>query len=216
MATTINLTANRRSVLGRQVGALRRSGKLPAVLYGSGVETTPIELDGREATRILARLSGTHLIDLSVDGAVHKALVREIQRDFIRGDLLHVDFLAVAMDRLIRVTVPINLVGEAPAATEGVLVNGVTEIEIECLPGNILSKVEVDMSSLKAIGDSLHVRDITVPANVEVLSDPDDLVVRVTPLAAEEVAPVETPAGLPEVEVIERGKKEEEGEAAEE
>jgi len=217
MATTISMTASRRQQTGRQVRALRRSGKLPAVLYGPGAETLSIELDARDAGRTLSRLSGTHLIDLSVDGALHKALVREIQRDFIKGHLLHIDFYKVAMDRVIRITVPINLVGKAPATlADGVLVHGLTEIEVECLPADLVSGLEMDLGGLRAIGDSIHVRDLYVPKSLKVLTSGDELVARITHQAAEEVVPVEAPTAVPEVEVIEKGKKEEEAEAEEE
>lgn len=216
MAATISMTASRRSAIGKQAGALRRAGKLPAVLYGPGIEPLSIELDAREASRTLSRLSGTHLIDLSVDGTTHKSLVRDIQRDFIRGNLLHIDFYQVAMDRTIRIAVPINLVGGAPATlTDGVLVHGLTEIDVECLPGDIISGLDVYLGGLAAIGDTIHVRELNVPKTIKVLSDGDELIARITFQAAEEVVPVEVPTTVPEVEVIEKGKKEEEGEEEE-
>lgn len=213
MATSISLTANRRTVTGKQVGALRRSGKLPAVLYGPGTDPLTIQLDQRDASRTLSRLAGTHLIDLAVDGALHKTLVRHIQRDSIRGTLMHVDFYKVAMDRPIHITVPINLVGTAPATTtDGVLVHGITEIDVECLPGDILSGLDVDLSGLKAIGDTIHLRDVDIPQTIKVLSELDELIARITHQAVEVVVPVEVPTLVPEVEVIEKGKQEEEGE----
>jgi large subunit ribosomal protein L25 len=215
MANTLSLTASRRAATGHKVGALRRAGKLPAVLYGPGLETTPIELDSREASRLLTRVRGMRLIDLTVDGAPHKTLVREIQRDFVRGDLLHVDFYEVAMDRPIRVTVPIALVGEAPGAVEGVVVTGLNELDIECLPGDMVSTVEADLAALKAVGDAIHVRDLYVPSTIKVLTDGDELVARLTYQIVEEEAPAEAPAATAEVEVIERRRKEEEGEEAE-
>ena len=216
MPNTISLTAISRPATGHKVGALRRAGKLPAVIYGPGIETTPLELDNREATRTLNRVRGMRLIDLSVDGAPHMTLVREIQRDSIRGDLLHVDFYKVAMDRPIRVTVPIELVGQAPGETEGVVVTGVSELDIECLPGDMVSTVEADLSVLKAVGDAIHVRDLHLPGTNRVLTDGDELVARLTYQLAEEVAPVEPVVVTGEVEVIERRRKEEaEGEEAE-
>jgi large subunit ribosomal protein L25 len=215
MAETISLTAARRTATGHKTGALRRAGKLPAVLYGPGIETIPIELDNRETTRVLSRMRGTRLIDLTLDGAPHKALVRDIQRDSVRGDLRHVDFYKVAMDRMIRVTVPINLVGEAPAAQDGVVVSGLSEIEIECLPGDIVSRVDADLSVLKAIGDAIHVRDLSLPSTVKVLTDGDELVARATYQAAEEEAPAPVEGAPAEPELVERRRKEEGEEEAE-
>ena len=215
MATTVSISASRRTATGHKVGALRRSGKLPGVIYGPGVEPLAIELEAREAGRILTRLGGARLIDLSLDDTVAKVLVRDVQRDFIRGDLLHVDFYRVAMDRPIRLTIGVTLVGEAPAAKEGVLMHGITEIDIECLPGDIPNTVEADLSVLTEIGDSLHVRDLYLPKTIKVLSDGDELLARVTYQAKEEEVPVEVAPVTAEVELVERKRKEdeEEGEA---
>jgi large subunit ribosomal protein L25 len=219
MATTISLTADHRTALGRKVGALRRSGKLPGVLYGPSMDAMPLEFDAHDTTRILARLGGTRLFDINVGGEPHLALLREIQRDSIRGTLLHVDFYQVAMDRAIRVTVPINMVGTAPGEQEGVLMHGLTEVEIECLPGDMLTSVDVDLGVLKAIGDAIHVRDLYVPKTVKVLTDGDELVARVTyQVVEEEPTPaVEEVPTTTEPELVERRRKEEEeAEAGEE
>lgn len=209
---TKTLNATHRTVVGKQVGALRRAGQLPAVLYGRNRDALAIQLDALAATNTLRRISGAELLDLVVDGEVHKSLVREIQRDFIKGHLLHVDFYEVAMDRTLRVQIPINLVGSSPAAKSGdaVLVHGVTEIEIECLPGDLLLRVEVDLGELREVGQAIFVRDIYVPRTIKVLTDGDELVARLTYARAEEEVPAEAAGALPEVEVIEKGKKAEE------
>lgn len=216
---TKTLHATPRTVIGKQVGALRRAGQLPAVLYGRNREALPIQLEALAAANMLRRVSGAELLDLEVDGEVHKSLVREIQRDFIKGHLLHVDFYEVAMDRTLRVQIPISLIGSSPAAKSGdaVLVHGVTEIEIECLPADLISRVEVDLGELREVGQAIFVRDVYTPKTVKVLTDGDELVARVTYARAEEEVPTEAAGALPEVEVIEKGKKaEEEIEAAEE
>ncbi len=218
MADTINLTAQTRTALGHKTGALRRAGKLPGVLYGPGTDTISLELDAKEATRILTQIRGMRLIDLTVDGAPHRTLLRSIQRDSIRGTLLHVDFYKVAMDRAIRVTVHINLVGEAPALKDGdgVVVTGLTEVEIECLPGDMVSEIDADISVLQAVGDAIHVKDLYVPNTVKILTDDEELVARVTYQAVEEEpAEEEAAPGGAEVEVIERGHKEEGEESGE-
>lgn len=207
----IVLTAERRSVIGKQVKALRRSGKLPAVIYGRGVEPLAIMLDARDTSRKLAGVSGSHLIVIELDGGRHVTLVREKQRNFILGNLTHIDFLAVSMTEKLRASVKLEMKGEAPAVKEldAMLVYGLEELEVECLPADLPEYIQVDISALKAVGDTLHVRDLSLPATVELLTDLDELIVIVTAQRAEEAADVVAAA---EPEVIEKGKKEEDEE----
>lgn len=208
------LQAKPRQVTGKKVNALRRAGLLPAVIYGKQFEPLPIVLNASEATKVLAHLSSSSLITLVVDGKEYPALVREKQRDFIKNRLLHVDFLAVSMTEKIRATVGIELVGSAPAVKEynAVLVTGLDEIEIECLPGDLPERIVVDLSGLKEIGDGIYVRDLPLSEGVRVLSDPDELIVVATAAEAEEEEAEAVAGEAAEPEVIERGKKEEEEE----
>jgi large subunit ribosomal protein L25 len=140
-------------------------------------------------------------------------LAREVQRDVIRGDILHIDFLAVDMAAKIRTTVPIHFINESPAVTGrlGTQVTGATSVEIESLPGDLPDHIEVDLSTLVNVNDSFHVRDLQLGEKIEVVSEPDEMLVRIAPLAAEEVEePTEEEAAGAEPEVIGRGKKEEE------
>src|ERR1700730_1415328 len=109
------LSATRRTVTGKQVGQLRRSGVMPAVMYGPGTPTQAIQLNTREATRVFRFVHGAELIDLEVEGETRKVLIHDLQRDSIRGDLLHADFYVVDMARPIRLHLPIRLVGTSPA-----------------------------------------------------------------------------------------------------
>lgn len=214
---TLILNAERRTVTGKKVGQLRRAGLLPAVVYGPDSAPLAVQLNAREATRLIRRIQGTQLVDLVVDGQTRKVLVHELQRDPIRGDYLHADFYAPDMTRPFRVAIPIHLTGSSFAVTgfSGVLVRGVTDLVIECLPGDLIPSIDVDLEPLKEIGQALYVRDIRVPATVKVISDPDDMVARVTYQAKEEDLSAAPAAATAEVEVVEKGKKEEEGEAAE-
>jgi large subunit ribosomal protein L25 len=211
------LSAKRRTVIGKRLGPLRRSGQLPAVMYGPGSEPQPLELNAREATKVFRRVHGAELIDLEVDGSVHKVLVHDLQRHSIRGDFLHVDFYAVDMNRTIRVRIPVRLMGTAPAVTthSGVLVRGLTEIEVECLPAHLVTAIEADLTELKEIGQAIHVGSLYVPKDITVLTNPDELVARVTFQAKEEDLTPAAAATPTEVEVIEKGKVEEEGEEEE-
>nr|BAL56873.1 50S ribosomal protein L25 [uncultured Chloroflexota bacterium] len=209
----IVLNATPRQVTGKKVKALRRQGLLPAVIYGKHFDPMPLFLDAHEASKVLAHLSTSSLVTLRIDGKEYPALVREKQRDFIKNRLLHVDFLAVSMTEKIRTTVAIELVGTAPAVKEynAVLVTGLDEVEIECLPSDLPDRIVVDLSALKEIGDGIYVRDLALSDRIRVLDDPDELIVVATSFEAEEEGEAVAAEGA-EPEVIERGKKEEEEE----
>lgn len=212
MAETV-LEAKRRDVIGKQVRALRRQGRLPAILYGRNFAPVAITLDMREASRILPAITSSHLVKIALDGEKHTALVREKQRHPVQGTLRHVDFMVVSMTEKLRAEVMLELEGEAPAVKEfdGVVVTGVEVVSVESLPGDLPERIMVDLSGLANIGDSLHVRDLKVASGVEILTDPDEIIVVITAPAAEEL-PEPGLEGAPEPEVIERGRKEEEEE----
>jgi len=210
----IVLIAKRRDVVGKQVKALRREGLLPAVLYSRHLAPIIITLDMRDASRVLPTITSSHLVVVDVEGEKLTTLVREKQRHPVTGSLLHVDFQVLSMTEKLRTTVVIVLEGEAPAAKNfnGVLVTGQTELEVECLPSDLPERIRVNVSGLNEIGNSIHVRDLILPPKVEVLTDPDELVVLVTAQAAEEKEEVVAVEGAIEPEVIEKGKIEEEEE----
>ena len=208
------IKAEVRAVIGKQVKALRRAGLVPAVIYGAGLEPIAIELKSREAERALARATGATLFDLELGGETHKVLVREVQRHSIRRDLRHVDFLKVAMDKLIRAVVPIELSGEAPAVKTlgGVLVSGVQSIEVEALPADLPDRVTISIDVLAKIDDKVTVADLALGKGVRVLTSADDVVARVIYQAIEVIEePVkEAVAVAAEPEVIVRKKEDEE------
>jgi len=207
------IKATRRTVTGKKVGAMRREGKLPGVIYGHHLEPIAITMDQREASRTLATLTSSSLVNIELDGQMHAALVREKQKNYIRGTLLHVDFLAVSLTEKIRASVAIEIHGVAPAVKDynGVVINGLESIEVESLPQDLPERVVVDISGLKNIGDGIYVRDLKLASNVIVHTDVDEMIVVVTGSSTEE-AVVEGEATMAEPEVIEKGKKEEESE----
>ncbi len=214
------LKADKRDIKGKQVGALRRTGKLPAVIYGRHVEPIAIMLDAHKAGLVLAKLSSSSLVTIAVDGKEFPTLLREKQRNFIKGNLTHVDFLAVDLTENIRASIRIHFVGISGAVKDynAVLVHGLELIEVECLPTDLPEGIDVDISAMKQIGEGIHVSDITLPDNIRVLTDSDEMIVVATAPKVEEVveaavvAPVAgAEAGQPELSV-ERGKKEEEDE----
>jgi large subunit ribosomal protein L25 len=218
------LKATKRDVTGKQVNALRRAGKLPAVIYGRRTAPVSITLDMHTASLALAKVGSSSLLTVDVDGTEYPALVRERQRDYLKGTLKHVDFLAVSLTEKIRADVRIEVTGMSPAVKDfaAVLVNGLFSLSVECLPTELPDKFVADIGSLAQIGDAIHVRDLQVPDNVRVLDDGDEMVVVATYAkeeAVEVVAPVvegavatETEGAEPELSV-DRGKKEEEGAA---
>jgi len=211
------LQASRRTVLGKQVGALRRQGQLPGVLYGRHIQPIPISLEARAAERILRHMTASSLVNIELEGQTYPALVREKQRDPIRGHLLHVDFQAVSLTEKIRASVGVELVGEAPAVKNwnAILVTPLDALEVECLPQDLPERIAVDVSSLANIGDGIRVGDLTLAGTIRILNDPEETVVIAAAAEAEEVV-AEAGAGAElEPEVIEKGKKEEE-EAGEE
>ena len=212
--------ANRRDLIGKQVKQLRRTGKLPAVVYGHNIEPISISLDYREASKTLDSISPSALVVLDIDGEKHYTLVRDKQRNPVRRSIIHVDFQAVSLTETVRADVTINLIGEAPAVETylGILVPSLEQISIECLPTNLPDSLEVDISGLTEIGDSILVGDLIAPEGVEILNDPEDVVVVVIAQAVEEEEEEEEELELEEgvePEVLERGKREE-GEEPEE
>ena len=210
------IQAEKRTVIGKQVRALRREGKLPAVIYGHHVDPVSIVLDAHDASKTLARASSSTLVTIELEGKQYPTLVRERQLDFIRNSLIHVDFLAVSMTEKLTASVGVHIEGEAPAVKEfgAILVTNLTELEVECLATDLPERFVVDVSGLAEIGDGVYVKDLAVPANVEILTDPEEMIVVATAMAAEEVEEEEVLEGEEgeEPEVIEKGKKEEEEE----
>jgi large subunit ribosomal protein L25 len=210
------LKASKREVTGKQVKALRRDGQLPAVIYGRHVEPIAISLEAHSTGLVFAKLTSSTLVTIDVDGTEYAALVREKQRNYIKGNLTHIDFLAVDLTEKITTKVHLTFTGVSSAVKDysAVLVHRMEQLEVECLPTDLPERILVDISTIKEIGNSIRVRDIAIPDNVAVLEDADEIVIIAT-LAKEEVA--EEGAVVPGVEAaapglsVERGKKDEEG-----
>jgi len=210
----IQLEANKRTVIGKQVNTLRREGLIPAIVYGGGGEPIPVELDAKEATKILNETSTSTLITLKVGKEDHRVLLRDIQYDVIRRIPIHVDFLRVEMDIAIRTSVPIDFVGEAPGVKEhgGVLVTGLDELEIEALPADLPDKVTVDLEVLKEIDSMITVADVFVGKGVEVLTEPDEVIAHLVYQEIEEIEEEEMEAVVEasvEPELVERSRHDE-------
>jgi large subunit ribosomal protein L25 len=214
------LNATKRDVVGKQVKALRREGKLPAVIYGRHTEPFNINLDAHSASMALAKLSSSSLVTINVDGTEYPALVREKQRDYIKNRLLHVDFLAVSMTEKLRTSVSVHFVGVSLAVKDfnAVLVKNLEQLEVECLPTDLPERIDVDISAMERPGEGIRVREVKVPDTVRLLNDPDTMVAVATFAKVEEEGAVVpgaegvTPTSTEPELSVDRGKKEEDEE----
>lgn len=186
------LQAETRDEIGKGIARrLRRAGKIPAVFYGRGRDSRAIAIDPRALERVL-HTSGSGmntLIDLTLSGDESVVLVKDLQRDPVRGAYLHADFYEVDLNQTVEVTVPIHFLGKAKGVEFGGIVDHpLREIEITCLPRAIPDSIEIDISALE-IGDALHVSDLVAPAGVTITSDPEQAIANVmTPIVEEEPA----------------------------
>jgi large subunit ribosomal protein L25 len=200
------LTAERRDDHGKGVARkLRAAGRVPAVLYGHGQETQALSVDAHDMFKVLHTSAGANvLVDLKVDKAEHLVLPREIQRNHIKGTIVHVDFLVVSRTETIQVNVEIVDIGEAPGVKQGGVVDHhLREVLVECFPQDVPEHLEADVSGLD-LNDVLHVSDLVAPQGVTILTNPEETVLAVIvpavlkteadlTIAGEEPAVVEEP-----------------------
>src|SRR3954468_6393496 len=194
---------------------VRRDGKIPAVIYGAGKDSLPISVDPRVVTRILNSDTGHNTIfDLAMDGEKTKAMIVDWQYEPIKGRLLHIDLKRIALDKVLRVSVPIELIGEAAGVKQegGILEQMLGEVEIECLPADIPSHIDVDISDL-TFGKVLRVSDLPHSDKLKFLTDANQPVAHVTSVKEEVVATpdaaaADAAAAPAEPEVMKKGKQE--------
>ena len=189
MSRTTTLTVYPRDIVGKANRRLAGANRIPAVLYGMGRESLSVSVDRHEFELLLGHhASGSLLVEMNIEGEkkpIH-SMIREMQVGPIKGNILHVDFLAVSMDELVHATIAIHLVNEP----EGVKAGGVLTVDrhdlnIEAKPGDLPESVSFDVAALE-IGDTVHVSDLVLPKGVTALDAPEDLIASVTPPAAEE------------------------------
>ncbi len=211
------LEAKKREIIGKQVKALRREGLLPAVIYGSDIEPMPLTLNTYDASQILSVTGANTLITIKIGKEEHLALVRDLQREVITRNLLHIDFQAVSMEEIISTTVPVLVVGDSPAVKElnALLVTSLDSLQVEAKAKDLPDTISVDISELTEIGDNIRVKDLIISGDVNVLDAPELTVVVVAAPTLMEIEPeVEEDAELLEeltdVELMEGA---EEGEA---
>jgi large subunit ribosomal protein L25 len=210
----LELGVSTREVLGKKVRFLRREGITPANIYGHGVDSLSVQVATHDLAHAIKVAGRNTMLQLHVEGEknVRPVFVHHVQRDPLNDDLLHVDFYQVSMKEKIRLEVPIVVVGEAPAVDvyHGILLQNTTSVAIEGLPGEMPPYIEVDVSGLAEIDDTIHIKDLPVSDALTLLVDPELVVVKVSPPRVEEVVAEE------EVEAAEVTEEEAKAEKAEE
>lgn len=219
MAEKIELKVDKRDVLGKKVRFLRYKGVVPVHLFGHNVDSQSLQGEAATLNKVLSRAGKTRLIDLKVGRSQkgHNVMVREVQRDPIRGSLIHVDFYEVNMAEKIRVEVPVIIVGESPALKirENMLSQTLNSLTIECLPDRMPDRIPVDIGVLQEVEQAVHVRDIQIP-ELAVMNDPGLVIAKISlrPVeVVEEVKPVAVAVEGAEAEGAAEGAAEAEGEA---
>lgn len=186
---SVALSARSRELTGKKVKNIRLRGEIPGVVYGHGLESTPITVEGVALKKAFAKAGSGTLVDLTIgEQKPIKVLFHEPQLHYLSGEPIHFDLYAVKMDEEIETTIPIVFVGISPAVDEleGNFIANRDELTIRCLPGNLIPNVEVDISILKTFDDSVRVADLKVPETVEITDDPEEVVALVTAPRSEE------------------------------
>ena len=200
-----------RSVSGKKTRFLRRKGITPAHLFGQGLDSIAVQCPTEELQRAIAQKGTTRLMDLKLDAekGPRSVFIREIQRDALSGELIHVDFYQVNKNRKIRVAVPVFLVGDAPAAKlkNNIIEQLMSEVEVESLPGDLPPQIDVDITPLAEANQALKISDIKVKPGVAVMASPEQLIVKVTTIMEEkEAVPAAAPTAAAPTEAAEAGK----------
>ncbi len=232
----IPLSAQKRTVLGRKVKQLRKDGIIPAHVFGHKVKTVHVQVKAGEFHKVFEKAGETGIISLSVDslssgasakdGEKRPVLIRNLQIHPVTDEPLHIDFYQVNLTEKVKVNVPLEIVGEAPAVEKkiGLLLTPVSEVEIEALPADLPENIEVDITKLSEIGSEIKVKDLKVErSKVEVLTDEELVVAQIGELVTKEMealeAEVEAEAAEAQAEAAEapaEGEEKPEGEASEE
>ena len=200
----------------------RVQGLIPAILYGAGAKSVSVSVNGLVFNKLYNEAGESNLIDLSVDGGSEKTkvLIKDAQRDPVRDNFIHVDFMKINMNKEMHATLPVRFVGESPAVKElgGTLIKALEEVHIKCLPKDLVSELSFDLSVLNTFSDIIHVRDLKLPAGIVVTENPTTVVVKVAaPLTEEQLKAMEEagPKGVEDVEVEKKKKEALEGEEVE-
>lgn len=185
------LTVQPRTIFGKRLKSLREQGLIPAVLYGPGIKEKPLVVKEKDFLELLKSMHENDLITLELSDGVkkerHRVLVQAIERHFLTQKVFHIDFYKFSAKKKVRVYLPIELVGKSPAEEQGgVVIQIMEKLEVECLPDAIPEKLEVDITKLRSLSDTLYVKDLVIPIGVEPQVDLETPVVSVVPVQQEE------------------------------
>jgi len=216
----VELTAELREVVGHRVKHVRASGALPAVLYGKGQESLALQVPVKEFDRALKQAGESTLVYVHVGSQVYPTIIHDVARHPISGMPIHADFYKVRLDEKITASVPVVFIGESPAVKDGgVFVRNVNELEVEALPTDLPHEITIDISSLKAVGDQIVLKDVTVPS-AKLVGGEDEIIASIIAAKTEEELAAELAAPTTDISAVEEIKPEkpaeevaEEGEA---
>lgn len=198
---------------GKSLSGLRAAGKIPAVIYGAGIkESIHIAIDREAFKKAWKAAGGSTTVSVTADGKTYSTLIHDFQIDPATDIVIHADFLALDKTTKVTVGVELEFVGVSPAVKSGTgtLEKMLHEIEVEGLPADLPKSIDVDISSLENVHDQIHVRDLKLPAGIEIKTEADEVVAVITGLNAEEESTEPTEIDFASIEVEKKGKKEEE------
>jgi len=210
----ISLSAKTRTDFGKRTKAIKNQGIIPGVVYGPGVKNVNVQVEEKEFIKVFRKAGESSLIELSIEGEKEKkpVLVHEIQKDPLSDSIIHIDFFQASLKEEVEVAIPLIFEGVAPAEKDlgGTLNKNISEIEVKALPQNLPHEIKVNVDSLKTFEDHILVKDLVIPANVEVLKKPDEIVASVLPpQKIEEELAAEITENVEDIEKVEKEKKEE-------
>ncbi|MDO8506945.1 MAG: 50S ribosomal protein L25 [bacterium] len=209
----IKIQATKRDILGKQVSSLRREGLIPVVLYGKGKDNMSLSVNKKDFDRAYKMSGGSTIIQVEIDGEKTKnVLIKDIDKSPVSDSILHADFYQVRMSEKITAPIPLSFVGDSKAVIDlgGSLITNKSEVEVECLPGDLPHEIEVDISVLEDFEAVIHLKDIKMPEGVEIKDDIEETIALVEPpRSEEELAELEEPVEAGEMPEAEKGQAEE-------
>lgn len=184
------LQVEKRTVFGKKLKKLRREGIFPANMYGKGLESVAVQLGLKEFKALYKEVGETGLVEVELDGKTHPVLIHNVQIDYQTNTPVHADFFQVNLKEKVKTMVPLVVIGEPKAVTEniGLLLQPIFEVEVEALPADLPEHIEVNVEQLAAIDDQITVNQLKTPSEVAVLTDPEQIVVKISELVSKEAA----------------------------
>ena len=206
----IELAAEIRTIMGGKVAALRKTGFIPAVLYGKGQEPISLQVPHKDFNKTFQVAGESTLVYVNVAGQSYPTIIHDIARDPQSDDVIHADFYKVNLSEKIKTKVPVVFVGESPAVKDlgGIFIRNINELEVEALPQNLPHEISIDITKLENFGDQIQVKDINLGKEVEILGNAEDIIATIQePISEEELqASLETTTSVDDVKIVEKEK----------